>query len=282
MSHNEKRTTWIKEGLISQGVGIIYGVTVVASAHPFDTIKTKMQAVKGFENRGMFKTAVEIIKVDGIRGLYRGCIPPLWGSGVYRSVQFSAFEATYTALDNDFGRTQIPLTKGTEYRVVLAGAMSGTVRSLIETPLEYAKTQRQIGKSWELKRTYTGMKITWMRASVLMSFYFIYLDSFRRNFDEFFRSNVFGPFIASGVASTAAWWMCWPLELVKCQIQAGYLDKNMSIIQRLKFIAKERGGLIGLYRGIAPGSIRSFIGNGTGMVVMQWAQKQVTSRGWRD
>ena len=25
----------------------------------------------------------------------RGCIPPLWGSGLYRSIQFSAFEATY-------------------------------------------------------------------------------------------------------------------------------------------------------------------------------------------
>ena len=24
---------------------------------------------------------------------FRGVVPPLWGSGVYRSVQFSAFEA---------------------------------------------------------------------------------------------------------------------------------------------------------------------------------------------
>lgn len=26
---------------------------------------------------------------------FRGVVPPLWGSGVYRSIQFSAFEATY-------------------------------------------------------------------------------------------------------------------------------------------------------------------------------------------
>lgn len=56
----------------------------------------------------------------------------------------------------------------------------------------------------------------------------------------------------------------------------------MSILQRLKFIAKERGGLMGLYRGISPGLMRSFVGNGSGMVVMQWAQKQVTAYGLRD
>ncbi len=53
-----------------------------------------MQAQVGFENSSMINTFIRVIKTDGIKGLYRGCIPPLWGSGVYRSVQFSAFEAT--------------------------------------------------------------------------------------------------------------------------------------------------------------------------------------------
>lgn len=98
-----------------------------------------MQAEKGYENKGMLQTVVKIFRTGGVKGFYRGCVPPLWGSGVYRSIQFSAFEATYTYLDNSFGKTQIPFTNGTEYRVVLGGIMSGTVRSLVETPLEYAK-----------------------------------------------------------------------------------------------------------------------------------------------
>jgi solute carrier family 25 (mitochondrial carnitine/acylcarnitine transporter), member 20/29 len=52
-----------------------------------------MQAEKGFENLSMLKTIRKIVKMDGFRGLYSGCVPPLWGSGVYRSIQFSAFEA---------------------------------------------------------------------------------------------------------------------------------------------------------------------------------------------
>jgi hypothetical protein len=33
MTHNEKRAHWIIEGLIGTGTGILFGVTVVATAH---------------------------------------------------------------------------------------------------------------------------------------------------------------------------------------------------------------------------------------------------------
>ncbi len=61
----------------------------------------------------------------------------------------------------------------------------------------FLKTKRQLGETWQLKQTFTGMKITWMRACVLMPTYFIWLDSFRRHFDSFFRSNMMGPFLGS-------------------------------------------------------------------------------------
>jgi hypothetical protein len=56
----------------------------------------------------------------------------------------------------------------------------------------------------------------------------------------------------------------------------------MNIPQRLKYIIKERGSFLGLYRGIAPGTLRSFVANGCAMVVMQYAQKKVTQLGLRD
>jgi hypothetical protein len=33
MTHNEKRSHWVREGAISLGTGILYGVTVVGTAH---------------------------------------------------------------------------------------------------------------------------------------------------------------------------------------------------------------------------------------------------------
>jgi solute carrier family 25 carnitine/acylcarnitine transporter 20/29 len=43
MTHNEKRSHWVKEGAIGLGTGILFGLTNVVVGHPFDTIKTKMQ-----------------------------------------------------------------------------------------------------------------------------------------------------------------------------------------------------------------------------------------------
>lgn len=41
------------------------------TGHPFDTIKTKMQAQPGFEKQGMFRSFGKTLKSEGIRGLYR-------------------------------------------------------------------------------------------------------------------------------------------------------------------------------------------------------------------
>ncbi len=53
-------------------------------------------------------------------------------------------------------------------------------------------------------------------------------------------------------------------------------------MQRIRFILRERGGVIGLYRGLGPGTCRSFLANGSAMVVMQYAQRKVTEWGLRD
>eukprot|EP00794_Sanderia_malayensis_P016179 gene16179-17805_t len=266
MTHNEQRQSPVREGLIGLGVGVLYGVTNVCAGHPFDTIKTKMQAQTGFESQGMFRSFVKTLKADGIRGLYRGCVPPLWGSGIYRSTQFAVFEGVYTYFDG-FGKTEIPLTGGLQLRVLLGGAAASTARSIIETPLELAKVRRQTGQTWQLRGVYKGFGVTWFRTMGLMCTYFILVDTFRRNMSEQFKRPLIGPFLISGVAATVGWWVVWPLEYMKSQVQGNY--------------GKERGGFFGLYRGIIPGSIRSFLANGTAMIVMSYAQRKVSELGLR-
>jgi solute carrier family 25 carnitine/acylcarnitine transporter 20/29 len=113
-------------------------------------------------------------------------------------------------MDNDVGKKRIPLTHGLEVRVILGGIVAGSVRSVVETPLEYAKVglssrahllkrilfkdrylrskiKRQTGENWKLRSSYTGFGITLTRCCALMPTYFIVLDTFRRNFDDFFR-----------------------------------------------------------------------------------------------
>ena len=56
----------------------------------------------------------------------------------------------------------------------------------------------------------------------------------------------------------------------------------MPVLLRLKLAYADRGGITGLYRGIVPGSIRSFLANGCAMIVMSYAQRKVTELGLRD
>lgn len=285
MTHNEIRTYWLKEGAIGLGVGVLYGVTNVAVGHPFDTVKTKMQAQKGFVSSGMFQTFVQTFKTQGIRGLYRGCIPPLWGSGIFRATQFAVFEAGYTYLGahDKYGvwTASIPGTAGLQTRVVLAGVVASTARAIIETPLEYAKISGQTQQKWNFAKLYTGFGVTWVRTIGLMTSYFIFIDSGRRHFPEKFNSPLLGPFLASGIAATVAWWLVWPFEFMKSQVQGRYGNTKLSVLKRMEIIFRGKGGFFGLYRGIIPGSIRSFLANGCAMIVMANAQKKVSDLGLR-
>jgi len=280
MTHNEERKHWMKEGAIGLGVGVLYGVSNVMAGHPFDTIKTKMQAQVGFEDQSMIRSFMKTLKAEGIIGLYRGCVPPLWGSGIYRSTQFAVFEAVYT-YSNGVGKTEIPGTAGLQLRVIAGGLVASTARAIIETPLEYAKVRRQTKQVWYFKDLYKGFGVTWCRTLGLMTTYFILIDSMRRNMSEQFKAPLIGPFLASGIAATTAWWLVWPLENMKSQVQGAY-GKDMPTWKRLQLAYTDRGGVRGLYRGIVPGSIRSFLANGTAMVVMTFAQKKVTEWGLRD
>ncbi|KAL8612717.1 hypothetical protein ACOMHN_025368 [Nucella lapillus] len=281
MTHNEERAHWIREGAIGLGVGVLYGLTNVVVGHPFDTLKTKMQGQAGFENSSMVQTFWKTLKTQGVRGLYRGCIPPLWGSGIYRSLQFAAFEAVYTHQNNGIGMYEIPLTGGLQLRVLMGAACSATARAVVETPLEYVKVRGQTNQKWKLSKIYTGFGITMVRTMGLMTTFFVTVDSGRRHFPEQFKRPLVGPLLTAGIAATLAWWVVWPLEYMRCQVQCSY-GQDMPVLQRMQLVVRERGGFLALYRGLTPGTLRSFFANGASMVVMSWAQRKVSQLGLRD
>jgi len=57
-----------------------------------------------------------------------------------------------------------------------------------------------MGMTWRIKDCYTGMGITWLRASTLMPTYFVLIDYFRRNHDNLFRFNIIGPFLGKNIS----------------------------------------------------------------------------------
>ncbi len=262
------------------GTGLLYGFTAVAVGQPFDTVKTKMQAMKGFESHSLWRTLARTVRERGVTGLYRGGLPIFCGYGMYVSAGFASFEATYTYLDNPFGRFEIPLTGGVQNRVIVGAILSAISRAVIETPLEYIKVRRQTHQPWKLRHLFTGFNVTLARTIGLVGTFFILVDSGRRHAPELFSTPLLGPFLTSGVAATLGWWVVWPLEYMKSQVQGSY-GRDQSVVGRMRSVVRERGGFLALYRGIGPGTIRSFIANGTSMIVMANAQKKVSEWGLR-
>jgi len=179
----------------------------------------------------------------------------------------------YTSMrEIELCRKEIPFMGGLETRVVFAGVIASTIRALIECPLELIKVRRQVGAKWEMRSLYSGFTVTWMRTIGLMTTFFILVDTGVRYFPDIINQPFLGPFIKGGVCATVSWWIVWPFEVAKSQIQAGTPGPS-KIWPRLFWIVKN-GGVSSLMRGIVPGSSRSLIANGASMIVFAQCQEQ--------
>ena len=90
------------------------------------------------------KTAGDVWKNEGVRGFYKGALPPFFGSILYRSSQFAIAELFYTKFEgNEFMMTAIPGSGGIQLRSVFGGMSAGAFRALVECPFEYSKVRGQ-------------------------------------------------------------------------------------------------------------------------------------------
>ena len=125
-------------GVVAGGCGIFVG-------HPFDTLKTRMQVGKYFD------TSKQYTRIQTIRQLYRGIVPPLLTAGFMQSINFSLYERFKKLTFNFFGNTfnievsdrqhHIPLYLSS---VFFGGAISGSIISIIANPISLIKVQQQL------------------------------------------------------------------------------------------------------------------------------------------
>jgi hypothetical protein len=177
------------EGLRGLFCGVVFGLTSPLIGHPLDSIKSKMQAQPDYLHGSTFSNLSKILRNEGFLALYRGLLPPLLGSSIFRSVQFSAYGlAQGASRDSPELTTPIPFAGGMQWRVVTSGVFAASCRALIESPLEFIKVRRQTGQTWRVAPTiaeslrnpfrevaslYTGFSMTWARTAGLMTSFFM-------------------------------------------------------------------------------------------------------------
>lgn len=266
------RTSVWGEALKGLTCGLVFGVTSPLFGHPLDTVKTRMQAVRGLETGSSLAALRATVAAGGLRCLYRGLLPPLLGSAVFRSAQFSSFTAAHAALgSSERASAPIDALGGMQGRTIAAALVSSTCRAVIETPAEYLKVRRQVGLPWlppvgdaatVVRTCYTGFGITWARTVCALGGFFLLLDHADRHHPWLGALPGVGPFLKGSVCATAAWWVAWPFEVLKSKTQAhGEAGAHPSVLARGRALLAERG-VVGLYRGIGPGTARSIVANG--------------------
>jgi solute carrier family 25 carnitine/acylcarnitine transporter 20/29 len=90
MAHTEPRSTPLREGSIAIVTGAIYGTVHTLSGHPLDNVKARLQLDTSYHSLSTASAVRRMYRTEGLQAFFRGCLPPLWGSAVYRSIMMSS------------------------------------------------------------------------------------------------------------------------------------------------------------------------------------------------
>ena len=188
--------------------------------------------------------------------------------------QFAVFDTMKAKLEpSPMMRTRVLPGSDMEARILVAGFSGASARTLLEAPIEYAKVQGQTGQVWRLRDLYKGAGLQWARTAPMQTFWFCSTDACKRNG---LMKTPMGQFVCSGGAAMLGFWLVWPFETLKNQAQAGI---GGSVLDKVRNMP---GGMLGLYRGILPGSISVFARNGAAMIVLSKVNKKIDEWGLRD
>ena len=285
------------EAAMGMIAGMAYGAASPLAGHPFDTIKTKLQVDPSYRAHGTCISVIHgVLRKEGIVGLYRGVVPAVLGGTMYGGIVLSVYSGTFALCNGTWLGEPIPYTGGLRSSVLLAACLSGSARSVIETPLALMKVRRQTGSHWLLERQpgvssvsqvlrqagelYKGSAPTLYRSCTMLGTFFALNDYCNRLLPSLNSSTILGPFVKGGVCASIGWVAAWPFEVVKNRVQADMIKAydNKSVFFILRTIMREEG-VLALSRGIFPGLTKSFVSNGAAMIALHFTHRSMTPGG---
>ncbi|KAI8897695.1 mitochondrial carrier domain-containing protein [Globomyces pollinis-pini] len=262
--------------------GIASGATKLLIGHPFDTIKVRVQT-EGFGGRfkGPLHCLKETIRNEGIRGMYKGATPPLFGWAMMDSIQLGTLTNLRLLLKDDDKPLTVP-------QHALAGLGTGIVVSFVATPIEVLKANLQIqyGKDTTrysgpidcAKKLYKDQGIAGIYRGLsgcllFRSFFWLLWGSYEVYSNTLVQHGVdqsLIPFLAGGLAANTFWTVSFPADVIKNKLMTRPTinPKFRTIAQCARYIYST-DGIKGFYRGFVPCFIRSFPTNGAAIFVFE-------------
>ncbi|KAI9323596.1 mitochondrial carrier domain-containing protein [Dichotomocladium elegans] len=129
---------WGNRTVIAASSAAVVGVVV---GYPFDSIKTRMQTVP---YDSLASCVRQTFKDEGIRGFFRGVLPPLVTVSIIKSISFSVYEETKA-----YCKARVSFLAANELKSVMAmstlgGAASGAFIATFSCPFELVKIHKQL------------------------------------------------------------------------------------------------------------------------------------------
>jgi len=119
--------------------GTISGGLAAAATSPIELLKTQLQSRK--DKVGTVEIVKTIVKKDGVRGLWKGCIPGLLRSSLLTASQCAVYDESKRTIAR-----YAHLEDGVQLHV-MASLLSGLVTTTITNPLDVIKTRMFVGGS---------------------------------------------------------------------------------------------------------------------------------------
>ncbi|OBZ73825.1 Mitochondrial basic amino acids transporter [Grifola frondosa] len=118
--------------------GTVAGMAALTVGFPFDTVKVRFQdPVIATKYRSTFNAFFKIMREERVRGLYRGIAAPLMTAAPLNGLLFSSYRFLMKIQLDD--ENSVP----TLNQIHTAGAGTGMISSLINTPVELIKVHQQ-------------------------------------------------------------------------------------------------------------------------------------------
>ncbi|KAI8060348.1 mitochondrial carrier domain-containing protein [Gongronella butleri] len=144
---------WANRTVLAASSAAVVGVF---AGYPFDSVKTRLQS----QHYDTIMACVRLTyKEEGIRGFFRGILPPLVTISIIKSISFSVYEETKMFCkqrDPYFSRDTLAATMAVS---TLSGWTSGAFIAALSCPFELVKIQKQLEFLLQASSVTTGTTI---------------------------------------------------------------------------------------------------------------------------
>ncbi|KAF6214282.1 hypothetical protein GE061_009022 [Apolygus lucorum] len=263
---------------LSGGFG---GVCTVLSGHPLDTIKVRLQTMpvprpgETALYTGTFDCAKKTIKLEGVKGLYKGMAAPLAGVAPIFAISFLGFGVGKKLLGSEKEELGLP-------KLFLAGAFSGIFTTAVMAPGERIKSLlqiqqgmaqpkysgpkdvvRQLYKEGGIRSIFKGTVATLLRDVPASGMYFMTYEWIQKTLKPIGgedHNTLLKTIFAGGMAGILNWSVGMPADVIKSRLQTAPEGTYRGVSHVFSVLIKE-GGPAALYKGVTPVMLRAFPAN---------------------